>query len=107
MQSAFKFATESDYCKVFVIYEFSCRCDATYAGRTSKRLGDSIKQHVPTNICLHNFWQREQPPRGSKQQPNLKHDSAIGQHLLDNPTCAQNYSEDCFTIIGKARSFLT
>ncbi len=90
--------------KSLVIYEFSCRCDARYVGRTSQRLGDRIKQHVPTNIRLHNFRQREQPPRGSKQQPSLKHDSAIGQHLLDNPICAENYSEDFFRIIGKARS---
>ena len=31
-----------------VVYEFSCRCEARYAGRTTKRLADRIKQHVPT-----------------------------------------------------------
>ncbi len=76
------------------------RCGLKCINRKEK--GDRIKQHVPTNIRQHNFWQREQPPRGFKQQPSLKHDSPIGQHLLDNPNCAENY--DCFKIIGKARS---
>ena len=31
-------------------------------------------------------------------------DSAIGQHLLENPDCAKNYNGDMFRIIGKARS---
>ncbi len=85
------------------IYEFSCLCDARYVCRTSQRLGDRIKQHVPTKMSLHNFQQREQPPRGSKQQHCSKDDAAIGQHLLNNPIHAENYSEDCFKIIGKAR----
>ncbi len=29
---------------------------------------------------------------------------AIGQHILDNHDCAENYSEDCFKVICKARS---
>ena len=31
-------------------------------------------------------------------------DSAIGQHLLDNPDCAKLYNDDMFQIIGRARS---
>ena len=30
-----------------VIYQFSCHCDSRYVGRTSQRLLDRIKQHVP------------------------------------------------------------
>ena len=30
-----------------VIYEYSCHCDSRYVGRTSQRLQDRIKQHVP------------------------------------------------------------
>ncbi len=71
--------------KSLVIYEFSCRCAASYVGRTSQRLGDRVKQHVPSNTRHHNFRQREQPSRNSRQQPTLKHDSAIGQQLLDHP----------------------
>ena len=30
--------------------------------------------------------------------------SAIGQHLFDNPDCAKLYDDDMFWIIGRARS---
>ena len=33
--------------KSFVIYEYKCHCDSRYVGRTSQRLQDRIKQHVP------------------------------------------------------------
>ena len=33
-----------------VIYQFSCHCDSRYVGRTSQRLQDRIKQHVPKSI---------------------------------------------------------
>ena len=36
--------------KSSVIYEFTCQCDSGYVGRTTQRLGDRIKQHVPSNI---------------------------------------------------------
>ncbi len=48
--------------------------------------------------------QREQPSHASKTKRTLKHDSAIVQHLLDNPDYAKAYSENCFRIIGRARS---
>ena len=36
--------------KSCVVYDFSCRCEARYVGRTTQRLADRIKQHVPTSI---------------------------------------------------------
>ena len=33
--------------KSVVIYEYKCHCDSRYVGRTSQRLQDRIKQHVP------------------------------------------------------------
>ena len=36
--------------------------------------------------------------------PKNKCDSAIGQHLLENPECAKIYNDDKFRIIGQARS---
>ena len=33
--------------KSSVIYEYKCHCDNRYVGRTSQRLQDRIKQHVP------------------------------------------------------------
>ena len=72
--------------KSSVIYEYKCHCDSRCVGRTSQRLQDSIKQHVPQ-------WSRQQLTRPRRSQPHRSCkrtdtkpdcDSAIGQHLLDN-----------------------
>ena len=71
----------------------------------TQRLGDRIKQHVPSNIRNKTAPQREHPPRACRSRNTVKtSDSAIGQHLLDNPDCAKLYNDDMFRIIGKARS---
>ena len=49
--------------KSCVVYEFSCRCEARYVGRTTQRLADRIKQYVPTSIREKSNAVREQPPR--------------------------------------------
>ena len=91
--------------KSCVVYEFSCRCKARYVGRTTQRLADRIKQHVPTSIRMKNTITREQQPRMCKNSnSNLKSDSAIGQHLITNPEYAKTYSDDNFRVIGQARS---
>ena len=91
--------------KSCVVYEFSCRCEARYVGRTTQRLADRIKQHVPTSIRTENSTTREQPPRTCKNSNSkLKNDPAIGQHLITNPECAKPYSGDNFRIIGQAGS---
>ena len=60
-----------------VVYEFSCRCEARYVGRTTQRLADRIKQHVPTSIRTKNTTTREQPPRTCKNSNSkMKSDSA-------------------------------
>ena len=88
-----------------VVYDFSCRCEAWYVGRTTQRLADRIKQHVPTSIRTKNTTTREQPPRMCKNCiSKMKSDSAIGQHLITNPECAKTYADDNFRIIGQARS---
>ena len=92
--------------KSFVIYEYKCHCDSRYVGRTSQRLQDCIKQHVPQ-------WLRQQLTRPRRSQPHRSCkrtdtkpdcDSAIGQHLLDNDRCALNYDDKRFSILAAARS---
>ena len=92
--------------KRFVIYEYKCHCDSRYVGRTSQRLQDRIKQHVPQ-------WLRQQLTRPRRSQPHrsckrtdtkTNCDSAIGQHLLDNDRCALNYDDKRFSILAAARS---
>ena len=77
-----------------VIYQFSCHCDSRYVGRTSLRLQDRIKQHVPKSIRSCSSSQKRLLLAcrcKSSTQPktqSLASDSAIGLHLLQNPTCA-------------------
>ena len=56
-----------------VVYEFLCRCEARYVGRTTQRLADRIKQHFPTSIRKKTNTLREQPPRMCKgSNPKIK-----------------------------------
>ena len=89
-----------------VIYQFFCHCDSRYVGRTSQRLEERIKQHVPRSIA--------NPPASVNRQslsrscktntrPQQFHKSAIGQHL-DNAQCAFHYSNEKFFILARGRS---
>ena len=91
--------------KSCVVYEFLCRCEARYVGRTTQRLADRIKQHVHTTIRTKRNIIREQPPSMCKNSNSkMKSDSAIEQHLIKNPECAKTYSDDNFRTKGQAKS---
>ena len=88
------------------IYQFLCHCDSRYVGRTSQRLEERIKQHVHGSIA--------NPPASVNRQslsrscktntrPQQFHESAIGQHLLDNAQCALHYSNEKFSILARSR----
>ena len=95
-----------------VIYQFSCHCDSRYVGRTSQRLQDRIKQHVPKSIRYGTSSPKRDLPirkckystKSTTQIQSLTHDSAIGLHLLRNPTCAQHYDDSMFSILAKGPS---
>ena len=90
--------------KSCVVYELACQCEARYIGRTTQRLADRIKQHVPMNIRKKSNTVREQPTHLCKNNNSrINCESAIGQHLLTNPECAKTYTDDNFRIIGQAR----
>ena len=90
-----------------VIYPFVCHCHSRYVGRTSKRLEEQIKQHVPRSIAnppaSHN---RQSLSRSCKANipPQQFHKSAIGQHLLDNAQCALHCKNKKFSIFARGRS---
>ena len=102
-----------------VIFEYVCHCDSRYVGRTTQRLRERIKQHVPkaikqkTTLTQEHGTYRSQPTR---TQPNRKckaksktqfepdSDLATGQHLLESNQCARNYSDSRFKILTTARS---
>ena len=86
------------------VYEFLCRCEARYIGRTTQRLTYRIKQHAPTSIRKKSNTVREQPPRMYKNNNSkINCASDIKQHLITNPECAKTYTDDNFRIIGQAR----
>ena len=89
-----------------IVYEFSCHCDSRYVGRTSQRLQDRIKQHVPKSVRTGQVSQDRKafnrPCKLTNHEPIC--DSAIGQHLLTNQSCALHYSDDRFSILSKGRS---
>ena len=73
-------------------------------GRTSQRLQDSIRQHVPKsnrNKTGQEYKQQELPGKPANSIPHC--DSAIGNHLLHNQKCASYYKDNQFFILSKAR----
>ena len=77
-------------------------------GRTSQRLQQRITQHVPKSVRgVHTFQDRTSLARSCKPIKSLNTEissSAIGQHLLYNQLCAQNYSDDKFSILAHGRT---
>ena len=93
-----------------VIYQFLCHCDNRYVGRTSQRLQDRIGQDVAkyirygTSSPKRDLPIRKYSTKSTTQIQSFTHDSAIGLHLLRNPTCAQHYDDRMFSILAKGRS---
>ena len=79
-----------------IVYQFLCHCDNRYVGRTFQRLQQRIKQHVPKTIFQEHISQdRSTLARSCKPIRSFKVEasfSAVGQHLLQNPTCAREYT---------------
>ena len=81
-------------------------------GRTSQRLPDRIKQHVPKSIRYGTSSpKRDLPIRKCKYSTksttkiqSLRHDLAIGLYLLRNPASTQHYDDSKFSIFAKGRS---
>ena len=82
-----------------VVYEFACECDARYVGRTSQRLVDRMRQHIPLAIrkCTDRCSGRCEPKRIRKaNEPKLESGSTIG--TLNSVECDNSYNEDYFRI---------
>ena len=83
-------------------------CDSRYGGRTSQRLQECIKQHVPKSIRNHHSSQDHSNLSGvcktNSTSQIISHDLAIGQHLLENPSCASQYSDTKFSVHARGRT---
>ena len=83
-----------------IVYKRSCHCDSVYVGRTSQRLAERIRQHVPKFIR-----NKDLPRRRRKSTQNTPiWDSGIGQHLLENKICAEKFDVNWFSILATERS---
>ena len=60
-----------------------------------------IRQHVPKFIITGQIPNSRNISTcsGKSSTPVMFRESAIGQHLLDNPTYAKNYSDEKFTVL--------
>ena len=89
-----------------VICQFVCHCDSRYVGRTSQRLEERIKQYITKSITNPPTPHiRQSLPRpGKATSPRQSHESAIGQHLLDNAECALHYNKGKFSVLARART---
>ena len=87
-----------------IVYQFLCHCDSQYVGCTFQRLQQRIKQHVPKTILQEHISQdRSTLARSCKPMRSFTAEtsfSAIGQHLLENPTCAREYNDNKFSILA-------
>ena len=90
-----------------IVYQILCHCNSRYMGRTSQRLQQRIKQHVPKTILQKHISQNRRtlarsckPIRSFKTETSF---SAIGQHLLQNPTCTHEYNNK-FSILACGRT---
>ena len=96
------------HAKSNIIYSFECRqCRSRYVGKTSQRLADRIKQHVPRHvvdsICDEPKKRRGRPPR-KREKPDDDYQSAIACHLASNTDCCENYSDSDFKILAHGRT---
>ena len=89
-----------------IVYQFLCHCDSRYVGGTSQRLQQRIKQHVPKTILQEHISQdRSTLARSCKPMRSFKAEtsfSAIGHHLIQNPTCAREYNDNKFLFLPVA-----
>ena len=86
-----------------VIYKYVCFCKQTYVGRTGNNLINRINQHLPKNL-LNKIKVSNNDRAVGREQVVIQSSSAIGQHLVNNPNCFQNYNLDNFKVISKGRN---
>ena len=85
---------------------FTYLCAIVIVGTLVARL--NVFKSVLNNTSLNSPFQ----PAGkaflvgvkANNSPRRFHESAIGQHLLDNPVCASHYNDDKFSILARGRS---
>ena len=115
-----KMLTNGGFVKLLWAYVVLARAGKTLAVGRGTRIGDGFrnvlfktflnnvfKKHVPKSITNpRTSANRQSLSRSCKNniRPQQFHESAIGQHLLDNAQCALHYSNEKFSILARGRS---
>ena len=115
-----KMLTNGGFVKLLWAYVVLARAGKTLGVGRGTRIGDGFrnvlfktflnnvfKKHVPKSITNpRTSANRQSFSRSCKNniRPQQFHESAIGQHLLDNAQCALHYSNEKFSILARGRS---
>ena len=78
-----------------IVYQYVCRYDCRYIGRTSQKLQDIIKQYIPKAIRNQTLTDRY------LSQSNPISTSKKKQRLLDNQKCASYNNDNQVSMLAK------
>ena len=104
-----------------IIYSFTCDCERRYTGKTTQRLMERVKQHIPASLTNAALTLRSlQPGDGVTSLPppqqqllaqsllDSRSDSAITRHLKSHHNCLRAVCGpnmlDHFSILSRARN---
>ena len=80
-----------------VIYEYVCHCDSQYVGRTTQRLQERIKQHVPKAIRQKPLLLRNREPTDLNQpEPSQIENAKQKVRLNSNQKAIQPLASICW-----------
>ena len=98
-----KMLTNSGFVKLLWAYVVFARAGKTLAVGRGTRIGDKSVVSITNPRTSAN---RQSLSRSCKNniRPQQFHESAIGEHLLDNAQCALHYSNEKFSILARGRS---
>ena len=89
--------------KSFVVYKFKCYCESNYIGKTSRHLKTRIKEHVPK--CITSYIS-DRKDKMSAAVKNAMKKSSIAEHLVNNPSCGNNFEISNFSILRKCSNII-
>ena len=72
-------------------------------GRTSNNLINRVNKHLTKNL-LNKIRVSNSDRAVGREQEIIHSSSAIGQHLINNSDCLNNYNLDNFKVISKGRN---
>jgi len=103
-----------------LVYSFTCVCERMYIGKTTQRLSERIKQHIPVALTNAAHTLKSITPGGvlslsadaqvalAKSLEESRSDSAITRHLKANHDCLRNVCSidmmNVFKVVARSRN---